>query len=343
MKTKLSISYLTALLLGLLTCSCDKTIYDGGGDCEVAVGFKFDFNLKYADAFRNEVSSVAVYAFDQSGKFVTKATESGVPLSQEGYALTIPGLKPGVYDLVAWCGLQDSDSFIVDNPTTKTDLICRINTAVRTKAEETYSDRMLGNLFYGYVEKTDLKRLPAGSVNTVVIPLVKNTNNIRVLLQSINSDINLTPEQFDFAIYDINAQLGWNDEIVNPAPVTYDHFNTKQGSVTLNDGTEVLTAAIAEFAVSRLFTRVSDKTRLVITQKSNGKEVFNIPIVDYFLMVKGHYAHSMSDQEYLDRQDDYSIAVFLEHRVGPDGEFFVPASIYVNGWHLVFQQGGLED
>ena len=77
----------------------------------MAVGFKFDFNLKYADAFRNEVTSVAVYAFDQSGKFVTKATESGVPLSQEGYTLTIPGLKPGVYDLVAWCGLQDSAAF----------------------------------------------------------------------------------------------------------------------------------------------------------------------------------------------------------------------------------------
>ncbi len=335
MKVKFTISLLTALLLGLLASSCDKSIYDGGGDCEVAVRFKFDFNLKYADAFRNEVSSVAVYAFDQSGKFVTKATESGVPLSQEGYTLTIPGLKPGVYDLVAWCGLQDSDSFIVDDTATKTDLICRINTAVRTKADETYSDRMLGNLFYGYVEKTDLKHLPAGSVNTVIIPLVKNTNNIRVLLQSINSDINLTPEQFDFAIYDINAQLGWNDEIVNPAPLTYNPFNTKQGSVKLNDGTEVLTAAVAEFSVGRLFARTTDKTTLVITQKSTGKEVFNVPLVDYFLMVKGHYSRPMSDQEYLDRQDDYAVVVFLEHKEGPGGEFYIAARIYINGWQIV--------
>ena len=209
-------------------------------------------------------------------------------------------------------GLQDSDSFIVDDPATKTDLICRINTAVRTKADETYSDRMLGNLFYGYVEKTDLKHLPAGSVNTVIIPLVKNTNNIRVLLQSINSDINLTPEQFDFAIYDINAQLGWNDEIVNPAPLTYNPFNTKQGSVKLNDGTEVLTAAVAEL-----------------------KEVFNVPLVDYFLMVKGHYSRPMSDQEYLDRQDDYAVVVFLEHKEGPSGEFYIAARIYINGWQIV--------
>lgn len=335
MKGKHVIASIAAVIMGLFAASCDKVIYDGPGECQISIRFRFDFNLKYADAFRNEVSSVAVYAFDQSGKFVTKATESGVPLSQEGYTLTIPGLQPGVYDLVAWCGLQDSDSFIVDDPATKADLVCRINTAVRTKAEETYSDRMLGNLFYGYVEKTDLKRLPAGSVNTVVIPLVKNTNNIRVLLQSINSDINLTPEQFDFAIYDINAQLGWNDEIVNPAPFTYDPFNTKQGSVKLNDGTEVLTAAVAEFSVGRLFARTTDKTTLVITQKSTGKEVFNIPLVDYFLMVKGNYSRPMSDQEYLDRQDDYAVAVFLEHKEGPGGEFYIAARIYINGWQIV--------
>lgn len=340
MKGKIVIASVAAVLLGLLP-ACNKTIYDGEGDCQISARFKFDFNLKYADAFRNEVKSVALYVFDQSGRFVTKALESGVNLSQEGYALEIPGLAPGVYDLVAWCGLQDSDSFIVDNPTTKTDLICRINTAVRTKADETYSDRMLGNLFYGYVEKTDLKRLPAGSVNTVVIPLVKNTNNIRVLLQSINSDINLTPEQFDFAIYDINAQLGWNDEIVNPAPITYDPFNTKQGSVKLNDGTEVLTAAVAEFSVGRLFARTTDKTKLVITQKSTGKEVFNIPLVDYFLMVKGNYSRPMSDQEYLDRQDDYAVAVFLEHKEGPGGEFYIAARIYINGWQIVLSNPDL--
>ena len=334
MKNKILIVLLT-VLTGLMLPSCDKAIYDGEGNCSVSVRFKFDFNLKYADAFRNEVKSVAVYAFDQSGKFVTKASESGVSLSRDGYVLEIPGLAPGVYDLVAWCGLEDSNSFIVDDPATKQDLICRINTSVRTKAEEeTYSDKMLDNLFYGYVEKEDLERLPAGSVNTVVISLVKVTNQFRVLLQSINSDIDLTPDQFDFAVYDINAQLGWDEEIINPAPLTYDPFITRQGSVTLNDGTEVLTAAVAEFSLGRLFDRSTDKTRLVITQKSNGREVFNIPIVDYFLMVKGYYSQPMTNQEYLDRQDDYSVAVFLEHKEGPDG-YYVAARVYINGWQIV--------
>lgn len=321
--------------MGLLATSCDKLIYDGPGECQISVRFKFDFNLKYADAFRNEVKSVAVYVFDaETEAFVTKATESGTPLSLEGYILEIPGLQPGKYDVIAWCGLEDGDSFSVNDPATKTDLVCRMKTASRTKATEDYSDAHLNSLFYGIVEDTDLINLPPGSVNTVVIPLVKNTNNIRVLLQSINDDIDLTPDQFDFAIYDVNSQLGWNDEILAPSPITYDPFNTKQGSVLLNDGTEVLTAAVAEFSVGRLFTRTTNKTRLVITQRSNGQVVFDVPIVDYFIMVKGYYVQPMTDQEYLDRQDDYSVVVFLEHKEGPEG-FYVAARIYINGWQIV--------
>lgn len=334
MKGKHVIATIAAVLLGLLGTSCDKAIYDGPGECQISVRFRFDFNLKYADAFRNEVKSVAVYVFDQEGKFVTKATESGVPLTQEGYVLEIPGLPSGIYDVVAWCGLEDDDSFSVADPATKTELVCRMKTASRTKATETYSNQHFGGLFYGYVEKADLKNLPPGSVNTVVIPLVKNTNNIRVLLQSINTDINLTPEQFEFAIYDINPELGWDDNITTPIPITYDPFNTKQGSITLNDNTEVMTAAVAEFSVGRLFTRTTDKTRLVITQRSNGQKVFDVPLVDYFLMVKGYYTQSMTDQEYLDRQDDYSIVIFLEHKEGPDG-WFIAARIYINGWQIV--------
>ncbi len=341
MKRKHIIAIIAAVLMGLMGASCDKAIYDGPGDCQISVRFRFDFNLKYADAFRNEVKSVAVYAFDQKGKFVAKASESGVALTQEGYVLEIPDLPTGIYDVVAWCGLEDGDSFDVPDPATKEELVCRIKTQERTKATvENYSNKNLGGLYYGIVEDRNLINLPPGSVNTVVIPLVKNTNNIRVLLQSINSDINLTPEQFDFAIYDINTELGWDDNIATPIPITYDPFNTKQGSVILNDGTEVLTAAVAEFSVGRLFTRTTDKTRLVITQRSNGQVVFDIPVVDYFLMVKGYYAHEMGDQEYLDRQDDYSIVIFLEHKEGPE-EYYIAARIYINGWQIVLMNPDL--
>lgn len=87
--------------------------------------------------------------------------------------------------------------------------------------------------------------------------------------------------------------------------------------------------------MGRLFTRLSDKAKLVITQVSTGKEIFNVPLVDYFVMVKGHYAFEMGSQEYLDRQDDYSMVIFLEHREGADEEF-IAARVYINGWQIVY-------
>ena len=353
MKRINTIAWMAALLLGAFCFSaCDRVIYDQevSEDCAVAVRFRFDFNLKYADAFRNEVHSVALYVFDKSGRFVTKATESGVPLTREDYTLEIPGLKTGIYDVVAWCGLEDNDCFVVPDVTTKEELMCRIKTSVRTKAQETVSDKWLGSLFYGYVENADLINLPRGSVNTIVIPLVKDTNSVTVLLQAITDGMDdvgiLTPEQFDFVIYENNAVLGWDNNLANYNPLTYLPFNTKQGSITLNDGTEVLTAAVAEFSVSRLVKRTENNPRLIITQRSNGKVVFDIPLIDYFLMVKAHYVQSMPDQEYLDRQDDYSVAIFLEYKKGPgpgpDPEgYYVAARVYINGWQIVFMNPDL--
>ncbi len=340
MKTKNIIALMTAALVGMLSSSCNKFIFDGKGECEIAVRFKYDYNLKFADAFRSEVKSVAVYVFEPGGKFVAKAMESGASLSQDGYALVIPGLNPGRYDVVAWCGLQDADVFDVPDPATKQDLLCRIKTKSRTKATENYSDAYLGSLYHGMVENVDLKSLPEGSMSTVVVPLMKDTNNIRVLLQSFNSDINLTPDQFTFAIYDYNGELDYKNENSSFKAITYDPFATSQGKVTLNDGTEALTAAMAEFSVGRLFTRLTDKARLVITQVSTGKEIFNVPLVDYFVMVKGHYAFDMGSQEYLDRQDDYSMVIFLEHKEGPE-EYYIAARIYINGWQIVLMNPDL--
>ena len=345
MKRKPIILLLTALL-GMFAASCDKVIYDGesNADCVVSVRFKFDFNLKYADAFRNEVHSVALYVFDKQGKFVTKAEEGGVKLSEEGYILEIPGLASGIYDLVAWCGLQDSDSFSVADPATKEELECRLRTQVRTKAQENYSDKWLGSLFYGYVENADLLNIPRGTVSTIIIPLVKVTNSVTVLLQAINEDVNLKPEEFDFVIYEYNDCLGWDGNIHTYNPITYLPFNTKQGSVLMNDGTQLLTAAVAELSIGRLFKRSSNIARLVITQRSNGKTIFDIPLVDYVLMVKGHYVTDIPDQEYLDRQDDFSVAVFLEYRKAPSGKEgeFIAAQVYINGWQIVLQNSGLE-
>jgi hypothetical protein len=53
-------------------------------------------------------------------------------------------------------------------------------------------------------------------------------------------------------------------------------------------------------------------------------------LVDYALLVKGNYNKAMSNQEYLDRQDEYSMTFFLDE----SGDW-ISSSIIVNSWRIV--------
>ena len=68
---------------------------------------------------------------------------------------------------------------------------------------------------------------------------------------------------------------------------------------------------------------------LRVTNKERGEEVLRLPLADYALMVKGYYHKDMTNQEYLDRQDEYSLTLFLN-----EGKW-ASAEIVINGWHVV--------
>ena len=82
--------------------------------------------------------------------------------------------------------------------------------------------------------------------------------------------------------------------------------------------------------VNRLLA--SKHPRLKVYNNLNKKLVFSIPLIDYALLVKGNYNKAMTDQEYLDRQDEYSFIFFVD-----DGMNWLSASIFVNSWRVVLQ------
>ena len=337
MRLRATIFSLTTVVLGLLTASCDSAIYDSAGACSVAVKFKYDYNMKFADAFANEVKSVAVYAFRRNGDFAAMAGESGDQLAKNGYVLTFRDIEPGYYDLVAWCGTGDEGSlFSLTTPATKDELFCKLQK--KTKAIS-YIDTDPGTLYYGYLDNVYLDRYTSKSAEVKEFSLVKNTNNIRVLLQSLNQSETLTPEEFDIYITDNNAVLDWENGLSLPADISYYPWGQKQGSVEYDGGQSLLTAVVAEFTVNRLFKKTTDKTYLVVEDKNTGDVVLRIPLVDYFLLVKSNYNKQMTDQEYLDRQDDYSITFFLDNNHG----WSIASGIYINGRFIVLNQGDLEN
>ena len=62
-----------------------------------------------------------------------------------------------------------------------------------------------------------------------------------------------------------------------------------------------------------------------------GERIVHLPFIDYCILVKGKHREEMSNQEYLDRLDEYSLTFFIDK----DKNWYTAAGININSWHVV--------
>ena len=342
---QLSFSLMMAMTLGSAIVSCGSILDEEDVDCSVEyrVKFKYDYNMKYADAFSREVGTVTLYAFDDNGKLVYQKTEEGDVLGEDGYTMKVD-LEPGDYHLITWAGLNNEASFSVPLVTagesSMDELQCKMD-RMYSRAEDGTAivNSKLSSLWHGEVTKQSFSR--AATSQVVTVPLVKNTNNVRVVLQHLSGGA-VDKDKFVFTITDTNGSMDWDNTLLPDEPVTYYAWHTDAGEVDMDTQPEenqaasraTFSAAIAELTVPRLVK--GQETRLTVTNKVTGKAVFSIPLIDYALLVKGFYNRDMDDQEYLDRQDVYDMVFFLD-----EGDRWLDAYIYINSWKVVLQNSEL--
>lgn len=313
--------------------ACDG-IYEDEGDCSVHyhVKFRYDMNMKFADAFAHEVNSVTLYVLDEQNNVVWQGSEQGEALAQEGYAMEVD-VAPGSYSLLAWCGLAGGNSFAVPVSSRKEDLICSLKREHKLDGTA-YVKEDLNRLYHGYLEKQTFSS--EEGTHTFVVPLVKNTNNIRVVLQHLSGEP-VDKDKFTFSITDENGVMNWDNKLLSDEPVTYYAWHTDSGTAGIDDvdsrTVSSFSAAIAELTTARL---VKEKAPRLKVTNDKGETVFSIPLIDYALLVKGEYNRRMDDQEYLDRQDEYNMVFFLD-----EGDRWMDAYIYINSWKVVLQETGI--
>ncbi|WP_455667652.1 FimB/Mfa2 family fimbrial subunit [Phocaeicola sp.] len=343
MKVLTDIKGIKALGIALLTvftlASCNSILGEEDADCsiEYRVKFKYDYNMKYADAFAHEVKSVTLYAFDENGKFVYQRTEQGDILAEEEYTMPVE-VQPRDYHLISWAGLEGEESFAVpvltQGVSTIDELTCRMN---RTNERATNGSAVvkedLKPLWHGEVTKHSFSSR-AATQQIVTVPLVKNTNNIRIVLQHLSGDA-VNSDKFDFNITDENGLMDYDNQLLEDETLTYYAWHKSDGVAEMDPknssrATTAVGVALAELTVGRLVTE--NKPILTITNKETGKKVLSIPLIDYLVLVKGNYNRNMSDQEYLDRQDEYSMTFFLD-----ENDRWVSSAIYINSWRVVLQ------
>ena len=340
MKPITHILHLGACLVSMLLCACSGLVYEDEGDCTVSyrMRFRYDMNMKFADAFPHEVKSVHLYAFDQEGRLVWHTTESGPALAEDGYYIDLP-LEAGKYHFVAWCGLDNGESFTVPECAELPDIHCKLNRNRHTNGSAISTDD-LHSLFHGMLDANLPENLD-GAVYTYTMPLVKDTNVVRVVLQHLNGQ-DIDHRDFTFRIEDQNGWMDHHNNLLDDEPITYHAWSTYSGQAGVDLSGRAITnvqVAVAELTVSRLVQRDwsrYSKPRLVI-RNVDGELVANIPVIDYALLVKGNYNREMSDQEYLDRQDEYNMTFFLD-----DGNRWISTSIIINSWRVVLNPTDLQ-
>lgn len=324
---------LATLFIALSTSSCKEGfIYEGEGDCGTYynIEFKYDYNLKFADAFSREVKSVLLFVFDNGGKLVDMHTvDDAEAIAADNFSIPLE-LPAGDYELLAWAGLMNEESFdlLADakvGETTKEQLQVKLKSAEGMVSED------LKPLFHGTMP---LKVTSEPGTYNEIMSLMKDTNVVRIVLQQMSDGI--VAEQFRYEITADNGLLDWNNDVIADGTLTYQPWSVSTGTadVAPDYGTSSVTradevsVAVAEFTVNRMIDGQSPI--LTIYNVEDDTKVLSIPVADYALLVKGNYNAQMSNQEYLDRQDEYNMTFFLDE----NGDW-LSASIIVNSWRVV--------
>lgn len=335
-------AFATAAILSacILAVSCDSMIYDEEGDCDphYKVRFKFDRNLNYADAFAVAVEEVTLYVADaETGKIVWQRHESGEALRSGSYLMDVD-VPPGNYNLVAWAGKGHTTSFDVTDATDYTDLQCRLLGRQQHPVlplEGSASKEDLGDLFHG---KLTAQKFPNDQgTHIYTIDLTKDTNYVHIVLQHLSGEP--VDENFTFTVTEENGLMDWDNSLMADEPIVYYAHTVRNGFAGVEvpdyrgDGqgnesraiTQV-SACVADITMGRL---MADRKAMVQIYNRDNERVASIPLVDYALMTKGRHAH-LSDQDYLDHRDDYSMVLFLD-----DNGRWMKTVIYINSWMKV--------
>lgn len=326
----------------LAMSSCDSWLYEEEGDCSVyyRLKFRYDKNLKWADAFANEVSSVHLYAFDKSDVLVWQWEEQIDPTTAENYSVLLD-LPAGDYRLLAWCGLRNDgereESFSVPEArigeTRMEQLQCTLN---RERDESgAYSEERLYRLFHGSLDVSLPENEDGGSYDYTMY-LTKNTNHVRVILQHLSEE-DVNEADFIFRIDDENGLMAHDNELIADENINYRPWDIQGVEAGIGkDGSRAISnvkGLVADFTVGRLIETHREKMILTITTKE-GKTVARIPVIDYALMGKEYYEkeyrYPMDKRQFLDRLDECVMTLFLD-----EDHKWVSSVIQILSWRVV--------
>ena len=288
--------------MGLTACSL---MSDSLEDCPqgLNVEFVYDYNVERANMFNDHVGSVTLYVYDQAGQLVRTQTEDNTaasqPLRNPNYRMTVDGLQPGEYRLVALAN-QRSYSIISQLPGVRylrngeNGSMSNLNVTLANQPGQqaaTAITQSLDTLWHGTLRSAQYTQNPITRANApemvaaqtvtvrqhemtkCVVSLMRDTKRLHISLRQGDDPAHCDIADYDITIVDRNGHLLWDntvDTAEGTPDVTYQPFakwNTYYSRTTAQSYDErpanddnVEETAHADIDFNRLMLRMGDST-----------------------------------------------------------------------------------
>ncbi len=322
---------LYTLLFCILLCTSCEWVNDDLSGCKTGtwLHFTYTYNILDVDATCNQVDNLSILLFDSDNKFLSIQEVDSIDI-QEGNAY-VEVLQPaGEYRAIVWGDLSDSNyscSQLVVGETDYED----VTLALSTNSANVCSSQ-LGSLFYGGLDTL----VVPDYYNIIESPLVKNTNSFSIIIQDEVGEV-LKNNNFEVVIQSDNGVLDYKNNPVANNLVTYTPYEQYTTTVTNTSSQGVATESTLFVSyINTLQLLADEETTLSIIDTDSGDSVVELSLIQYLLMTNSNYASGvMSDQEYLDRQDSYSLIFFIDEATS------LISSFSVNGWVVRLNAIGL--
>lgn len=303
--------------------SCDR-LREDLQDCDrgARIRFVYDYNMEFANAFPSQVDCLTVLFYDTDGNYVTTRTNMTSDLADENWRMVVD-LTPGTYNIIAYGGMECQDASFTFTSDPATTLMQNLEVELKPAMLTQPVGTDLHDLFYGRaeinVEPTDM------TYRDITVYMMKDTNNLRILLQQVNGSP-IDEADFDIKITDDNTLMAWNNDVIPTQTVEY--YPWTRGNVSpgeLPDDEGPASVAYAELSFPRLVT--TNSPRLIITRKTDGQTVIDIPLNNYLLLLKSEKFATMGAQEFLDRESRWKMLFFLQ-----ENGIWLDTVIEINDW-----------
>ena len=307
------------ILFILLTTSC-AWVKDEVDDCPCGfwINLHYTYNILDVEAAPEYIKEVSLYIYDAEGNFVTRMDVSQQELHDKGYRIKVKGLAEGDYQFVVWSGIA-SNQYTVSGTKGSMDMF---RLALTNQVES--SRAQLNDLYYGYLRTVHY----CDEYASYDVSMMKNTNQLACLVVPSSQNVVISPDDYVMKVVSANATIDANNNLVEDKLMTYEPFVID--TVTVNDSEYGAVKGI-KFCISTLRLMEDVDCRLILEKKNTGQQVFDVSLPEYLGMVGLMYTNmgrQLTLQEYLDRQDFYTIVFFLSNETDR------LVQLQVNSWRL---------